>query len=265
MDTASSPDGASRNTSLHETSPLLRCDNVGFVPRGHTVLQDISLDIKPGQMTTIIGPIGAGKSTLLKILLNIVSPTVGRVHRKEGIRVGYVPQKFTTNPLLPLEVSDFLELFKRKDASLCVRDILDTVGAGPLYTKSFHTLSGGELQRVLLANALQNDPHLLVLDEPTQGLDIRGQKIFYDVLDTLRKRTPSLSILLASHEVYMVLKTSDVVVCLQKHICCVGAPHVIQEHPNYLKLFGESVPLGLVPYTHHHTHVHEDEEGAPRC
>jgi zinc transport system ATP-binding protein len=238
-------------------SACVRLRDVSFIPEGQEVLKNISLELQKGQLTTLIGPNGAGKSTLLKILLGLLKPTSGTVHREGGLRIGYVPQKFTINPFLPLTVKDFLALFTKAKSPSSRNHVLEWVAAGHLYDHPFQKLSGGELQRVLLANALQNDPQLLVLDEPTQGLDIKGQKSFYELLHRLKSASPGLSILLASHDLYMVLQTSDTVICLQHHVCCMGAPHSVQEHPSYLKLFGESVHLGLVPYTHHHSHSHD--------
>lgn len=240
------------------SSFLVRLTSVSLAFSKERVLQDISLELRPGQLVTLVGPNGAGKSTLLKVILGLVQPTQGTIEKRPSLRVGYMPQKFAVNPLMPLTVERFLTL--PPDGQLSVHASLKAVSGLHLLKKSFHHLSGGEVQRVLLAQAFLRAPHLLVLDEPSQGLDIDGQRLFYTFLQTFREKSPSTTILLASHDLYMVLKTSDHVICLNRHICCVGHPDNVRQHPSYLKLFGEEAPPTLAPYTHHHAHRHGESE-----
>ncbi len=231
---------------------LLSLENIDVVGGKGFLLKDISLTVEEGKLITLVGPNGAGKTTLLKVLLNLLCPTRGQVERRKDLRVGYIPQKFTASPLLPLSVEFFLNL--TPSPHLSAYEGLTQVGALSLLEKSVQHLSGGELQKVLFAKALMQAPNLLVLDEPTQGLDLDSQGFFYALLEELREKNPKLSIVLASHDLYVVLRTSDLVVCLNQHICCMGHPEAVQKDPHYKRLFGDR--LALVPYTHVHTHTH---------
>jgi zinc transport system ATP-binding protein len=118
----------------------------------------------------------------------------------------------------------------------------------------FHTLSGGELQRVLLARALLRDPGLLVLDEPVRGVDVGGQIALYDVIDGIRK-TRGCGVLMVSHDLHLVMAATDQVVCLNGHVCCAGRPEAVTRHPEYQALFGSAAER-LAVYVHHHDHSH---------
>jgi zinc transport system ATP-binding protein len=122
------------------------------------------------------------------------------------------------------------------------------------------SLSGGETQRVLLARALLRDPQLLVLDEPVQGVDVTGQSALYALINEIRNRR-HCGVLLVSHDLHLVMATTDTVICLNQHVCCEGHPEQVTNDPAYLALFGESLGLNNPPqvaiYTHHHDHQHD--------
>lgn len=216
------------------------------------ILRDVSFEIHRGQLVTIIGPNGAGKSTLLRALLGLTPPTEGDVIKAPGLKLGYMPQRLALDSHLPLTVERFMTLGRTVWPLAAVQQVLEEVGARHLQDQSVHTLSGGELQRILLARALLNNPDVLLLDEPMQGVDITGQAALYQLIDTVRKRR-GCAILLVSHDLHVVMATSELVICLNGHICCAGHPAVIQQDPQYQALFGVSL---LSPYTHHHNHCH---------
>ena len=234
---------------------------------GKPVLRGVDLSIAPGEIVTIVGPNGSGKSTLARAFVGALEPSAGRITRRDGLRIGYVPQKLQIDTTLPMTVNRFLQVPRRIggadiDAALEKTDMTD---AGD---RSMTALSGGQLQRVLLARALLNDPHLLILDEPTQALDQPGVAAFYLLLTELRART-GCAVLLVSHDLHVVMRASDRVVCLNGHICCQGTPDVVSAAPAYRALFGEGSQGALALYRHHHDgHDHDgpsiEEQSAGR-
>jgi zinc transport system ATP-binding protein len=130
------------------------------------------------------------------------------------------------------------------------------VGAGHLADAMMHDLSGGELQRVMLARALLRKPDLLVLDEPVQGVVFSGELDLYALIARIRDRR-GCGILLVSHDLYLVMASTDRVVCLNHHICCAGNPEVVKWYPEYLALFGSRAAASLAVYAHDHDHHHD--------
>lgn len=220
------------------------------------VLDHVDLTVHEREIVTLIGPNGAGKSTLVKVMLGLQQPNHGSVELRPGIRIGYVPQKLSIDPVLPLTVRRFLTLTQRcNEALLC--KVLDEVGAGYLLEAQLATLSGGETQRVLLARALLREPQLLFLDEPIQGVDVIGQNELYDLITRLRDER-SCGILMVSHDLHLVMARTDRVFCLDQQVCCSGHPERIRALQGEQPIKG---PLpALVPYTHHH-HNEPDRQG----
>ncbi|MFB9134859.1 zinc ABC transporter ATP-binding protein ZnuC [Vibrio olivae] len=242
-------------------STLVELKNIQVRFADKTVLDNVSLELERGKITTLIGPNGAGKSTLVKVLLGLQTRFQGQVVRSKGLRIGYVPQKLKLNETLPLNVSRFLRLAgKYSDQELT--SALKLVGAEHLHNANMHSLSGGENQRVLLARALLRRPDLLVLDEPAQGVDIQGQMDLYDLINTLRYRF-NCGVFMVSHDLHLVMAKTDHVVCLHHHICCSGAPDDITKHPQYIALFGQARHETLAFYHHQHDHHHHDLAGQP--
>lgn len=216
------------------------------------VLHHVNFRLEAGEIVTIVGPNGSGKSTLLRALLGMVAPSEGRVIRAPGLRVGYVPQTLHLDANLPLSVERFLRLNRRLDAA-SVATLLARVGAPGLQGRALATLSGGQFQRVLLARALAGDPQLLVLDEPTKGLDQPGTAAFYRLIEEVRRQI-GCAVLSVSHDLHVVMSASDRVVCLNGHVCCEGAPSVVSAAPEYRALFGLGTGGALALYQHHHDH-----------
>jgi zinc transport system ATP-binding protein len=223
-------------------------------------LADVSLAVAPGEIVTVIGPNGAGKTTLLRVALGLQRPQAGRVQRRDGLRVGYLPQRFSIDETLPLSVQRFLTLVPGGRVHL--RAALALVGAAHLLDLPVQTLSGGELQRVLLARALLREPELLVLDEPVQGVDIGGQAELFALIRRIRDER-RCGVLLVSHDLHLVMAATDRVVCLNHHVCCSGHPEAVSRDPAYRALFGAAID-GFALYAHRHDHRHDAAAGAGR-
>ena len=219
------------------------------------VLSGITMAINPGEIVTVLGPNGSGKSTLLRALLGIVPVASGQITRAPGLRVGYVPQKLAIDPTLPMTVRRFLSLPTRV-TNVQATQTLARVGLPDMETRQMSALSGGQFQRVLLARALLSDPQLLILDEPTQGLDQPGEAAFYRLIEDVRTTTGA-AILMVSHDLHVVMAASDRVICLNGHICCEGTPRVVSNAPEYRALFGLGTQGALALYRHDHDHSHD--------
>ena len=219
-------------------------------------LEDVDLTIRPGEIVTLIGPNGAGKSTLVRLVLGILKPHRGRVERRSGLTIAYVPQRLSIDASLPLTVDRFLDLPHRHSRGE-KRAVLADVGLADIEDQALETLSGGQFQRVLLARALLAEPDLLVLDEPAQNIDYRGQIELYALIADLRE-TRGCAVLLVSHDLHLVMRAIDRVVCLDRRVCCAGAPETVGTDPVYAELFGPGAARALAPYRHRHDGEGED-------
>lgn len=237
-----------------ENKALLVADNVGLKIRGKTILTDVSLQVQKKEIITLIGPNGAGKTSLIRILLGLSSASSGKIERQQDLSVGYVPQRIQVPDVMPLRVCDFLNVTGKYDIAQC-QQMLDDVNCGFLLYSPMQGISGGEMQRVLLARALLKKPELLVLDEPASGMDVIGQQALYETIKNIRDKH-DCGILMVSHDLHLVMAATDRVICLNTHICCTGHPDDVSEHPEYLKLFGGAID-GLALYSHHHDHEHD--------
>jgi zinc transport system ATP-binding protein len=233
--------------------PLLSAEGLRKRYGAEAIVRDVSLALLPGERVTLIGPNGAGKTTLLKLLLGLELPDAGVVTRAPNLRIGYVPQNFSASTVMPLSVEGFLHLARTNNAA--IDEALAQTGAAHLRRAFLYQLSGGERQRVLLAYALLGNPDILMLDEPTQGIDLAGQTELYRLLETL-SATRNLAMLMVSHDLHFVMASTHRVICLNRHICCEGAPAQIGTHPAMTALFGPEVASRLASYVHHHDHHH---------
>ncbi len=240
---------------------LLSAENISFSKNQKLILHDVSLQVKAQEIITLIGPNGAGKTSLIRILLGLRQANSGHIHKAPDLRIGYVPQSITIPQVMPLRVVDFLALSQpgiflgQEKIQQKIQLVLGELDIAGLYGTAMQKLSGGEMQRVLLARALLKNPQLLILDEPAAGMDVIGQQTLYNTIRNIRD-THRCGILMVSHDLHLVMAATDRVVCLNTHVCCTGHPDDVSEHPEYLKLFGSALS-GLALYSHHHDHEHD--------
>ena len=246
------------STQPKDASPttLASLQGIGLSFHKKQILHDISFELQADKILTLIGPNGAGKSSLVRILLGLQQSDTGKVWTKPNLRIGYVPQKIHIDALMPLTVERFICLAGNGKIRELLDRTLETTGISHLKNQSVQQLSGGEFQRVLLARALINQPELLVLDEPAQGVDVIGQGELYELIASL-KEAHGFGVLMISHDLHLVMQKTDQVLCLNQHICCSGQPEDVSQHPEYLRLFGNIPAEGLAVYTHHHNHCHD--------
>jgi zinc transport system ATP-binding protein len=240
----------------HTPDALLSARAITLVKGNRTILDRINLDIGPGEIVTLIGPNGAGKTSLVRTLLGVEAPTSGTVQRQPGLVVGYVPQRFDIDRAIPMTVERFLMLSSELKDHEARTAALRSVGAPQLGDRPFGELSGGELQRVLIARALLRTPGLLVLDEPVRGVDFQGEAELYQLISNLRAER-NIGVLLVSHDLHIVMAQSDRVICINRHVCCSGVPDTVAQHPEYARLFGPQAARALGVYTHVHDHRHD--------
>ena len=231
-------------------SCCLKVQHLSVSIGGDKILKDVNLHVHCGQMVALIGPNGAGKSTLLRALLgerdydgNIIFSVPGS--RKARARIGYVPQTPNFDPGDPLSAADlFACCLSRRPAFLgqskadreLITECLERVHGEDLIDKRVGTLSGGELQRVLLALALEPMPHILILDEPLSGVDVEGMELLMEMLDEIRKKF-DLSILMTTHDFSMLERYVNKVVLLNKHVLASGTPLEVLSSQEFLDAF----------------------------
>ena len=235
--------------------PLVLAQGVSVRFGRRTVLDSVDLQVRAGEIVTLVGLNGAGKSTLIRVILGIVQPDSGKVTRAPGLRIGYSPQHMRREPILPITVRRFLTLGAPAPPEK-LEAALDEVGADAILNFPLAEISGGEMQRVLLARALLREPGLLVLDEPLSGVDVTSQSELYRLIATIRDRH-GCGVLLVSHDLHLVMAESDTVVCLNRHICCTGRPQAVLRDPEFISLFGPHLSEAIAIYQHSHDHRHD--------
>ena len=233
--------------------------NVSF--DGHKILDDVSFEVRRDDTLAIIGPNGAGKTMLFRCILGLV-PYSGQVEWTSGVKVGYVPQKLYVDKEIPLTVTELLAFKEKSHAKIA--DALSKVGFGKDTLHQAHqgsrllktrlgVLSGGELQRVLIAFAILGNPNVLLFDEPTSGVDISAEETVYSLISKL-KEEKDLTIIFISHELEIVYRYAAKVLCLNKEKVCFGPPKKAIDTASINKLYGEDVN-----FFKHHNHTHHGE------
>ncbi len=235
-------------------APLISASHLHITRNQRALLDNVSLDVHSQDFITIIGPNGAGKSLLIKCLMHLQRPDTGQVLHADHLKIGYVPQRLVADATLPITAKQFLTLAKPATRGEIDQVVSDTKISAFLETQ-LHVLSGGELQRLLLARALLNNPNVLILDEPAQNLDLAGQLAFYDLLNQLYI-TRNISIVMVSHDLHLVMRSTRKVICLYHHICCEGKPEIVTQHPSFTHLFGDHMARMITIYNHQHDHHH---------
>ena len=241
-------------TLLKEPEILVSLENAGISRSDRWIVRGVSMSVSAGEIVTLIGPNGSGKSTTAKLTLGLLKPDQGAAYLKPHLNVGYVPQKLDLNWTLPLSVTRFLQLTKRA-SHLQIKNALTSTDTLHLVNAQMSNLSGGEFQRVLLARAILRAPDLLVLDEPVQGVDSKGELELFSLIENIRN-TLNCGVLLISHNLHIVMATTDRVICLNGHVCCSGSPANVASSAAFKTLFGEHATSGLAFYEHKHDHEH---------
>ncbi|MBI2577356.1 MAG: metal ABC transporter ATP-binding protein [Candidatus Wildermuthbacteria bacterium] len=225
-------------------NPILSVKNLSVQFNGEKILSDIAFSLEKGMAMAIVGPNGAGKSVLFKALLGLI-PYSGEIVWQKGIKVGYVPQRLAVDHELPLSVREFLRLKgneKEIQEALSLVDIHDAL----LLNRPFGFLSGGEIQRVLVAWAIIGNPDVLLFDEPVAGIDLGGEETIYNLMFRLHTER-GLTLLLISHDIDIVYRYTDTVLCLNKIPVCFGKPEEALTAESLGKLYGAAA---LVRHQH---------------
>ena len=248
---------------MKKLASFITVDALSKVYGDTAVVDDVTFDVKKGDILAIIGPNGAGKSTVLKMLMGLVQPSGGSISidgmspKNVRTRMGYVPQRFQFDRWLPMTVYEFLELSAHvsgvhdsEEYSLIQTRLAD-VGVPDVGSNMLSDLSGGQLQRVMIARSLLTKKDILLLDEPVSGIDMEGQRAIYDLISDINA-THGTTCILISHELDVVFRHATTVVCIDKKMICHGLPTEVITKDMLAKMYGEHVD-----YLHHgkkHTH-----------
>jgi zinc transport system ATP-binding protein len=241
---------------MEQKKLLVKLENAGVHRSSKWLVRGISFEINQGQIVTLIGPNGSGKTTTAKMILKILNTDEGLV-TGNAKKMAYVPQKISIDWTMPLRVIDFMKLTSNLNNHQ-INESLTMTGVDKLLYNQINSLSGGEFQRVLIARAIAKKPDLLVLDEPVQGVDFKGEIALYNLIKEISVSL-KCGILLISHDMHFVMSTTNHVICLNGHICCSGTPSSVVKNPEYIKLFGEHNSETLSYYQHNHDHSHNHD------
>jgi zinc transport system ATP-binding protein len=231
----------------HHEPALLSVRDLAVAFEGKKIIDRVSFDLFPGEVLAVIGPNGAGKSVLLKTLVGLAAKSAGEIAWAPGVSIGYLPQRFHVDHYLPMTVEEFLSL--KPHAGKGLREALAMAHVDhSLLKKNLAYLSGGQLQKVLLAWTLIDRPSLLLFDEPTENVDVAGQESIYSLLHELQD-TLGIAIVIVSHDLHVVYRYADHVLCLNQHMVCFGEPHTELTEKTLTELYGDHA---LFHHQHHH-------------
>jgi len=233
---------------MKRINALISAKKVCVFKHQKSILENIDIQINKNDFITIIGPNGAGKTMLLKCLMGFYKPTSGIIEKKEKLKIGYMPQSINVINTMPMTVKNFITVRKKYD-DISLNKVFYEINIKHLIDKQLSVLSGGEMQRVLLARSLLNNPDLLILDEPAQNLDISGQLNFYKLIQEIYSKR-DISILMVSHDLHLVMVSTKKVLCLSNHICCSGQPQQVAKDPEFISMFGEDMANMMAVYQH---------------
>ena len=235
-------------------SVLAGLRSASVIRNGRWLIRDIDLSIRRGEIVSLIGPNGSGKTTVAKALCGAIKLDRGSVVQRSGIRIGYVPQRVTIDSTLPITVRRLMNINEKFD-NREIEETLDEMKILKSADQPVQELSGGEFQRAVFARALLRKPDLLLLDEPSQGLDFKGEISLYNQIVDFRDRL-NCGILLACHNLHMVMAQTDTVMCINSHICCEGTPTHVVNNESFEELFGSEAARSHALYQHRHDHGH---------
>jgi zinc transport system ATP-binding protein len=245
--------------------PAIEVNGLTVDLAGHRILTDVSFTVPQGAIAACIGPNGSGKTTLLRAILGLVPASAGEARilgsRLEHVRtvVGYVPQRFDFDRTFPMTVREFMALALHDHApSATILAKIEEVGlAEAVLERQLGQLSGGQLQRVLIAQAIINDPLILFMDEPSAGVDIAGEATFYDLLRHLNRKHHT-TVIMVSHDVAVLSELVDQVICISGRLLCSGAPQAVLSDKTIAEVFGSGAAGYLHRHRHNEDHDHTD-------
>ena len=256
----------------HKASPIINADapaiavsHLSVEIGGHRILEDITFDVAQGKIAAIIGPNGSGKTTLVRTILGLIPSNSGTIRLYgsplEHVRrtIGYVPQRFDFDRDFPITVGEFLELARHEHtAPDAIPAKLEEVGLSEKTTSQrLGSLSGGQLQRVLIAQAIMNDPTILFLDEPSTGVDMVGEAAFYGLIKHLNEKHRT-TVLMVTHDIAVTSALVHQVICVNRRLMCLGAPNIALTEKTLAEVFGSHAAA----YDHSHLHAHSGEHAA---
>ena len=239
---------------------LLDLKNISLAIDGKKILENISLTLEKGKIKTLIGINGGGKTTLARIIIGALKASSGKIIKQKNIKIGHMPQKIQVDKTIPMSVMDFIKLVNDNDLDENLQSWCKRLKIENILNNQIHEISGGQLQKILFLQAVCGNNDILILDEPTQFMDISAINEFYKILEELRMST-NCGILLISHDLHLVMQKTDMVYCINRHVCCHGKPEDIHQHPEYLSLINNSAQLKsnseIAFYSHNHDHIHK--------
>lgn len=251
---------------MTQSQLALEVENLSVTLSSHPILENVSFTIPHGQTTAIIGPNGAGKSILLKAILRLIPKKEGSVkvygtpherYRKVAPLLSYIPQHLDFDRHFPLTIKGLFSLKSPRPLGLSAtehqrtQDLLRLVGMEKFIDHRLSTLSDGQLQRVLIGYSLMDHPQLLILDEPSAGIDVQGQETIYALLKRIQKEE-GLTMILVSHELDIVMQYAKQVLCLNKKLLCAGVPREVLSNQLLEEMYG--MPVGHFVHQQHHKH-----------
>jgi len=233
-----------------EDQELIKFSNVSKKFGRKSPIMNVSFTVKRGEVTTLIGPNGAGKTTIARLILGLEKPSSGEIIICPNLKISYVPQKLNFVSNLPISAESFLVLLAGTANATEQQELFDFANIDNYKHHDISELSGGEFQKLMLTATLLNNPDVIILDEPTQSLDVTSQQEFYQIINQIKQRT-NITIFMISHDLFTVMKNSDQVICLNGHICCSGKPNDLEQDQQFIDSLSS---IGL--YRHHHDHKH---------
>lgn len=231
-------------------SPVVEFYSVSKCFGSKFLVDNVSFKLNPKEITTLIGQNGAGKTTIAKMILGLEKSTQGQIKVKDNLKIGYAPQKLDFNFNMPLNAGSLVDILAPGRIGKEVSELINFADFDNIRKVDISELSGGQLQKLVLAGILMNQPDLVILDEPTQYLDVTSQQEFYKLLKQI-KETTGLTVFLISHDLFTVMKNSDQVICINGHVCCIGKPNEASNNLDFKNALSE---IGF--YVHSHDHVH---------
>lgn len=232
--------------------PLVEFQSVSKSFDNKLLVDNVSFKLNPGEITTLIGQNGAGKTTIAKIILGLEGATKGDVIVKNNLKIGYAPQKLDFNFNMPLTAEGLLKILAPTGIHKDILELIDFIDFESIKKTDISKLSGGQLQKLVLTGTLLNKPELVILDEPTQYLDVTSQQEFYKNLNQIKQKT-GLTVFMISHDLFTVMKNSDQVICINGHVCCIGKPTELDTNADLKNALSE---IGVYIHTHDHEHEH---------